>query len=183
MELTKIIRGRFHARGWRRRSGRRVRSKPVSNGPRHIPKPLRKSCRIGVVATGTYLGAPGDRVPSSISPFDATVVSHDSPCCSPTCGGHTLPPFNTRNRINAAGRSGGLRGGKSVNRAPQVPRGSPRHGQSAHKRTSKSSRRISAPYFTASRASLYEPARLHASQRNRSSTYGKSTSRRTAMRT
>ena len=39
-------------------------------------------------------------------------------------------------------------------RAPQVPRGSSRHGQSADRRTIKSSSKISAPYFTASLASL-----------------------------
>ncbi len=60
------------------------------------------------------------------------------------------------------------------------PRGSSRHGPSAESRTSKSSRRISDPNFTASRASRYAPARLHISQRSRTTTYGKSTSRCTS---
>src|SRR5688572_21091261 len=83
-----------------------------------------------------------------------------------------------QNRISAAGRSGGRLGGKSAKRAPQAPRGSSRYGQSPDKRTSRSSRRISAPNLTASRARRYAPARLHASQRKRTSTYGKSTNRR-----
>jgi hypothetical protein len=88
--------------------------------------------------------------------------------CGSLC--HERPPLTIRNRISAAGRSGGRRGGMSVNRAPHVPRGSSCHGQSADNRTKRSSSKISAPYFTASRASRYEPARLHASQRSRTST-------------
>ena len=49
---------------------------------------------------------------------------------------------------------------RTVKRTPQVPRGSSRHGQSADSLTSRSSNSISAPNFTASRASLYDPRAL-----------------------
>src|SRR5690348_3396221 len=50
---------------------------------------------------------------------------------------HFFPPAITR--IARAGMSGGRRGGGSENRAPQVPRGSSRQGQSAESRTITSS--------------------------------------------
>jgi hypothetical protein len=81
-----------------------------------------------------------------------------------------FPPLTTRKRMSPAGRSGGRCGGMSVKRAPQGPRASSRHGQSADKRTRRSSSKISAPNFTASRARRYAPARLQTSQRSRTST-------------
>jgi hypothetical protein len=55
--------------------------------------------------------------------------------------------------MNGDGKSGGLYGGMSLKRAPQDPRGSSRHGQSAGS-TERSSSKISAPYFTARAAGV-----------------------------
>jgi hypothetical protein len=99
-----------------------------------------------------------------------------------------FPPFTTRRRMSAGGRSGGRAGGRSAKRAPHDPRGSSRHGQSADSRTIRSSRRISAPYFTARRAvgtgaladvatqpdqhvgKVHEPANTHGSHENKEET-------------
>jgi hypothetical protein len=67
----------------------------------------------------------------------------------------------------SAGPGGGL-GGKSVNRAPQVPRGSSRHGQSADNRTSLAGHPREFPRRTSLRAGQVDTNR-HACRRHSAS--------------
>jgi hypothetical protein len=65
---------------------------------------------------------------------------------------YPLPPLITRSRFRT-GISGGRRGGRSAKYAPQpLPRGSSRHGQSAERRRSRSSSKISEPQPSAQAA-------------------------------
>ncbi|CAD5253920.1 hypothetical protein BOSE21B_100047 [Bosea sp. 21B] len=46
---------------------------------RHAAKALREPFRVAVIAAGTDLRAPGDRVPRSVGPLDRCVLRHMSP--------------------------------------------------------------------------------------------------------